>query len=40
MRMIATTLPSLNACSFVSLLQVQQKFFLKEAKALLDALNA
>src|ERR1700730_11551637 len=26
-RMIATTLPSLNACSFVSLLQVQQKFF-------------
>jgi hypothetical protein len=27
-RMIATTLPSLNACSFVSLLQVQTKFFL------------
>src|SRR6266550_1468232 len=27
-RIIATTLPSLNACSFVSLLQVQTKFFL------------
>lgn len=28
MRMIATTFPSLNACSFVSLLQVHIKFFL------------
>jgi hypothetical protein len=27
-RMIATTLPSLTTCSFVSLLQVQTKFFL------------
>src|SRR5947208_15539201 len=26
-RMIATTFPSLNACSFVPLLQVQTKFF-------------
>jgi hypothetical protein len=27
-RMIPTTFPSLNACSFVPLLQVQTKFFL------------